>query len=168
MFKFYKIKILTFLLTCSFMVALSPCNASYDANLLKDSNFFKHDNNKNTDYGTTKINFQQSQILENCSLIAAIATLPSKPDLYNKVVPPGQNFTLDSEQSKYFYDIYKCGKLHRVTVRMIGLPTTCEHEMVYSTRANDDMVGLLMKKAVIDLHFDGDYESSHGITLPLR
>ena len=137
MFKFYKIKILTFLLTCSFMVALSPCNASYDANLLKDSNFFKHDNNKNTDYGTTKINFQQSQILENCSLIAAIATLPSKPDLYNKVVPQGQNSTLGqySVQQKYSCDIYKGKKFNRVAVRMIDLPTTLSTRAKVTLRA---------------------------------
>ena len=86
MYKFYKTKVLTLLLTCSFVSAFASRSASYDASLAKDSNAYEHNNSKNTDYVTTKKNFKQSKILGNCCLIAAMATLPSKPDLYNKVV----------------------------------------------------------------------------------
>ena len=46
---------------------------------------------------------------------------------------------------------------------MTDLPTTSEHEQVYSSSTNDDMVGPLTEKVVVGLHFVGDYESSHGI-----
>ena len=79
------------------------------------------------------------------------------------MVPAGQNFRRGSRQRKFEFNIYKLGKLHRVAVDKVGLPRNKENELIYSDSNNDDMIGPLLEKALVDLHFDGDYESTYGI-----
>ena len=144
MFKSYKYKILALVLALSL---LATCVFL----LLRDN------------YEFSEKSFRQSYVLGNCGLVAAMATLPSNKELYDQVVPSGQNFRRGSRQRKFEFNIYKLGKLHRVAVDVGSLPRNKENELVYSGSNNDDMVGPLLEKALVDLHFDGDYKSTYAI-----
>ena len=71
-------------------------------------------------------------MLGNCGLVAAMATLAGNKELYDRVVPAGQNFRRGSRQLKFEFNLYKLGKLHRVAVDKVGLPRNKENELIYS------------------------------------
>ena len=66
-----------------------------------------------------KHNFIQSRILGNCVMVASMATLGGNRELYNKVAPNGQNFSVSLKaktSSKFEFNLYIFGKLHKVIV----------------------------------------------------
>ena len=73
-------------------------------------------------YEFSEKSFRQSYVLGNCGLVAAMATLAGNKELYDRVVPPGQNFRRGSVQRKFEFNIYKLGRLHRVVVDIESLP----------------------------------------------
>ena len=151
MVKFYKVKLfilfLTFLVTQASLVSSSSSNNDTFVNDLPNNNSY--------DFITEK-NFIHSVNLGDCCLIAGMATLPGNAELRDHVMQPsGQNFTLGNQQSQF--NIYKLGKLHRVKVDVNDLPITSKNELLYSSSANDNMIGPLLEKAFVDLYFDGDY-----------
>ena len=94
-------------------------------------------------------------------MIASMATLASNRELYNKVVPSGQNFNISSQSnsSEFVFNVYKFGKLHKVVVG--GIPNdVCALEWTCSQSYNMNIVGPLQEKTLIKLHFDGKYEST--------
>ena len=106
-------------------------------------NFTRNDN-QNVDDVINEKNFIQGRALGNCCLVSAMATLPSNAELYDKVVPPVQNFRMYHEQKKTVFHLYKLGKLYQVTVDANSLPRT-NSKLVYSTSANDHMVCPLLE-----------------------
>ena len=113
----------------------------------------------------TEYNFLQG-MLGNCGMIASMATLASNIELYNKVVPSGQNFQINSksytsDSSEFVFYLYKFGKLYKVVVDKT-LPTD-EKGLFYSRSYNENLVGPFLEKALIALHFDGKYESARSV-----
>ena len=112
-------------------------------------------------------NFVQGK-LGNCGMIASMATLKSNSELYNKVVPSGQNFKKSflfntNNQSEFAFNLYKLGKLHKVVVDE-SLPTYgFFNSYLYSKSSNGSLLGSLLEKALIQLLFDGEYEAATGV-----
>ena len=109
----------------------------------------------------TECNFIQGKI-GNCGLVASMATLASNRDLYEKVVPRGQNFkTSSTSETKFEFNLYKLGKLHKVVVdRSLSADGD---GLIFSRSCNDSLVGPLLEKAIVQLHYGGNYESTRGI-----
>ena len=110
---------------------------------------------KNADDVITVHNFVQGR-LGNCGMIAAMSTLAHNKNLYDKVVPPNQNFDASDPGSKVRFNLYKLGKRHEVWVDKSGLE--------YCMSSNNNLVGPLLEKALVLLHFDGDYQSARGVS----
>ena len=121
-----------------------------------------HHNDNNTDDVISEKGFVQDECSGNCCLFAAVGTLPSNIEQCNKVVPPsGQNRW--DERTRFVFNIHKFGKLHRFAIDVVSLPVTSENELDYSGSENNNMVGLMLEKALVDLHFDGEYPLSDGV-----
>ena len=148
MFKLFKVKLLTLLIVCAFLTPSSRgCGDT----------FVSREQENNFDDVITEKSFVQSRVLGNCCLVAGMAALPGNAELLHRVLP--SNFT--KSQKNLQFNIYRAGELHRVEVDAKSLPTKeGGSELVYSSSANGDMVGPLLEKALIDVHFGGDYESS--------
>ena len=151
MCEFYKLTvvilayILVPVLLLSFLTTLTPSGQN-DA-------FSNSPRERDGGYVITEENFKQSDYLGNCCLIAGMAALPGNAELLNRVVPPsGRNFRL----GRFEFNIYKLGKLHQVAIGVKSLPRT-------SGISSGEMIGPLLEKAFVDLHFDGDYADSWGI-----
>ena len=156
MLKLKKVNLFILLLACLFLIACASASSTNHGDV---ENSQARSGDKKIDGAMTEKNFIQSKYLGNCCLIAGMATLPGNAELRNKVVPPsGQNSGNERE-----FNIYKLGKLHRVVADVDSLPRRNGTELVFSTSANDDMVGPLLEKAYVDLHFDGDYWSSDSV-----
>ena len=114
------------------------------------------------DEKTTVYNFIQGEI-GNCGMISSISLLANNKDLLNKVVPTGQNF--DSKNSTHVvFNLYKLGKLYRVEVSKT-LPTK-DNRLISCRSYNDNLVGPLLEKALVKLHFDGNYELAKNVRAP--
>ena len=120
----------------------------------KNLAFFNSYNNNITEY-----NFVQGK-LGNCGMIASMATLASNRELYDKVVPSDQNFQVSSQpnSSEFVFNLYKWGKLHKVVVDG-NLPKD-KNGLIYSKSYNKNLVGPLLEKALIKLHFNENYKSA--------
>ena len=105
-------------------------------------------------------NFKQGE-LGNCGMVSSMSTLAySNKDLYNKVVPIDQNFD-SNNSSEVVFNLYKLGKLYEIEVNKT-LPTK-NNSLVHCRSSNDNLVGPLLEKALVYLHFDGNYESAEGV-----
>ena len=100
----------------------------------------------------------------NCGMIASMATLAFNKNLYDKVVPAGQNFK-KGRLSNVVFNLYKLGKLHEVEVDK-NLATD-ENGLMYGRSSNENLVGPLLEKALVQLHFDGNYESAKSVPVHL-
>ena len=118
----------------------------YNTNLAVDDNLTVH-------------NFQQGN-WGNCGLVSSMATLAINKDLRNKIIPGGQNFEVDNS-SNVVFNLYKLGKIHKVKVDK-SLPID-GYGLTYGKRSSANLVGLLLEKALVQLHFDGNYESSVNV-----
>ena len=105
-----------------------------------------------------EFNFYQSHKLGNCGMIAALATIASNKDVFHKVVPRGQNFDVSAQsdgKKEFVFYLYKLGILNKVAVDKSGLN--------YSVCTKNSVLGPLLEKALVQLHFDGNYESSQSV-----
>ena len=118
-------------------------------------------------------NFIQGR-LGNCGMVSSMSTLATNKHLYDKVVPAGQNFKKDilyhfykllGFESNVAFNLYKAGKLHRVEVDK-NLPTG-ENGLTYCRSSNDNFVGPLLEKALVKLHFGGNYHLANGVPVTL-
>ena len=114
------------------------------------------------DKKTTVYNFIQGKI-GNCGMISSMSLLAKDKDLYNKVVPTGQNFDIN-DSSKVVFNLYKLGTLYEVEVDKT-LPTK-DNRLISCRSYNDNLVGPLLEKALVKLHFDGNYELSDNVRAP--
>ena len=105
-------------------------------------------------------NFIQGGI-GNCGMISSMSLLANNKDLYNKVVPTRQNFD-SKNSSKVMFNIYKLGKLYKVEVSKTLL--TKDNRLISCRSYNDNLVGPLLEKALVNLHFDGNYKAADGVT----
>ena len=134
---------------------------------LNNPDKYENYTSSNYDDNITEYNFIQGYEPGNCGMIASMATLASNLELYNKVVPSGQNFRFNSQSSnsnssEFVFNLYKLGKLHKVVVD--GILPTDRNGLIYSESYNENLVGPFLEKALIKLHFDGKYDSAEGIT----
>ena len=104
-------------------------------------------------------NFIQGRI-GNCGMVSSISLLANNKDLYNKVVPTGQNFDIN-DSSKVVFNLYKLGSLYEVEVDKT-LPTK-DNRLISCRSYNDNLVGPLLEKALVKLHFNGNYESAKSV-----
>ena len=132
-------------------------------NVIKTSN--NNFTNKKADGNVTVNNFKQGK-LGNCAMVSSMATLATNEGLYNKVVPKGQNFQKSFfpifNFSKVAFNLYKQGKLHNVEVDK-KLPIGANGGLIYGRSSNENLVGPLLEKALVQLHFDGRYEAARGV-----
>ena len=138
------------LLLLAFSILTVLLSNSHNGVLATDS---RHIDRKFDDVINEK-SFVQSKVLGNCCLVASMATLAGNAELLNKVV--------DFSNEKFEFNIHKLGKLHRVAVDADSLPRS-DSKLIYSTSANDDVVGPLLEKALVDLHFGGKYECCRAV-----
>ena len=113
----------------------------------------------NDDDNITVYNFKQGE-LGNCGMISSMSTLAMNKDLYNKIVPRGQNFD-SKNSSNVVFKLYKLGKRYKVMVDKTL--KTSNNSLIYCKSSTDNLVGPLLEKALVELHFDGNYESAIGI-----
>ena len=113
----------------------------------------------NVDNNLSLLNFVQGE-LGNCGMVASISTLANNNDLLNKVVPTGQNFDINNS-SKVVFNLYKLGKLHSVEVDK-SFPTEF-NKLKYCRSSNNNLIGPLLEKALVELHFGGNYQSAEGV-----
>ena len=134
----------------------------YKEIILKSLHNYKDSTNTTYNNNITEYNFLQGQ-LGNCGMVASMATLARNRELYNKVVPGGQNFHINSRSnsSEFVFNLYKFGKLHKVVVNG-NLPANNDR-LNYCRSYNKNLVGPLLEKALIKLHFDGKYESADAV-----
>ena len=111
----------------------------------------------------TVFNFVQGR-LGNCCMVAAMAGLAKNKNLYNKIVPSGQNFK-SNNSSKVIFNLFKLGKLHTVEVDK-KLPTDGKR-LKYCRSYNGNLVGPLLEKALVQLMFDGNYSSAYAVSASL-
>ena len=111
--------------------------------------------NDNDDNNITLYNFKQGY-LGNCGMISSMSLLAIYKDLYNKVVPRGQNFDMNNS-SKVVFHLYKQGILYEVMVDKT-LPTK-NNTLICCRSFNNNLVGPLLEKALVCLHFDRNYFS---------
>ena len=114
------------------------------------------------DSNITEHRFVQQCGVGNCAMIAAMATLASNRDLYNKVVPSGQNFKTPSQNnatSQFAFNLYKLGKIHNV---VLEFPDGILHIDEYGYYS-ETLLGSLLENALIHLLFDGNYEAAKSI-----
>ena len=114
---------------------------------------------QNYDETITVYNFIQGKV-GNCGMISSMSTLANDKNLFNKVVPIGQNF-YSKNSSNVVFNLYKLGKLYEVEVNKT-LPTKY-YSLIYCRSSNNNIIGPLLEKAHVKLHFDGNYESSDGV-----
>lgn len=87
-----------------------------------------------------------------------MAALPGNAELRHQVVSSGKNFTIAPGNEEFEFYLY------RVAVDSKSLPRTQDgSEFIFSGSANDKMVGPLLEKSLIDLHFDGNYWLFHAV-----
>ena len=115
--------------------------------------------NVNDDVNISVYNFIQGKV-GNCGMISSMSQLAINKDLYSKVVPRGQNFD-KKNSSKVVFHLYKLGKLHKVIVDK-KLPYD-GNELKYCTSSSSNFLGPLLEKALVELHFDGNYELAKGV-----
>ena len=108
-----------------------------------------NDNNK-----ITPFNFLQGCI-RNCGMVSTMSTIANDQDLYNKVVPTGQNFN-SNDPSKVMFNLYKLGRLNQVVVNKWLFYSG--NELLFCSSSNNNLLGPLLEKALVKLHFDGNYE----------
>ena len=148
MFKLFKVELLTLLIAYAFLTRSGH-----------DGTFVSRKQENNLDHSFTEKSFIQSRILGNCCLVAGMATLPGNSELRHQVLPSN----LSKSQESLQFNIHRTGELHRAEVDVKSLPTTGYwSELVYSSSANGDMVGPLLEKALVDVLYGGEYESSEG------
>ena len=88
--------------------------------------------------------------------------------MINKVVPPDQNFKniAVSDNKEFRFNLYKNGKPHLVVVNE-SLPFWNDpvkfNKLYYSKGRDQNFVGTLLEKALVELHFKGDYGLAHGV-----
>ena len=129
---------------------------------LTDAKKYARFNNNITEY-----NFIQGNV-GNCGTIAAMASLATNHEIFNKVFQQSdpinkavlQSGPISSNPSQLVFNLFKSGKSRRVVVDDC-LPFL-SNELYSSSSWNDNFVGALLEKALIKLHFDGKYESSEG------
>ena len=117
----------------------------------------------NLNENVTENSFVQGK-LGNCGMIASMASLASNLDIYNKVVPKNQHgyslhYTRNS--SEFTFVLYKNGHRHYVKVND-SLPHIGS-TLKYSCSFSNNSVGPLLEKALVKLHFQGNYESAEGV-----
>ena len=71
-------------------------------------------------------------------------------------MPPNQNFDASDPGSEVRFNLYKLGKRREVWVDKSGLE--------YCMSWNNNLVGPLLEKALVLLHFDGNYQSARGVS----
>ena len=114
---------------------------------------------QNYDETITVYNFIQGKV-GNCGMISSMSTLANDKNLFNKVVPIGQNF-YSKNSSKVMFNLYKLGKIYEVEVDKT-LPTKY-YSFIYCRSSNNNIIGPLLEKALVKLHFEGSYESSKAV-----
>ena len=122
----------------------------------KNSKIFKDDD-------VTVHDFIQGD-LENCGMVASMATLATNLELYNNVVLQQHNscYPTQPEKTEFVFNLFENGKPCRVVVddclRFSNL-----NELCYSRSWNENLAGPLLEKALVKLHFDGKYEMAQGV-----
>ena len=112
-------------------------------------------------------------------MIAAMASLANNRELLNKVVPRDQNFKIYSiseksslrdheEMSEFSFQLYKNGKPHVLVVneKLTFWNWTIPffwNTLYYSCSCNQNFVGPLLEKALIELLFKGNYELAKSV-----
>ena len=110
-------------------------------------------------YNITVFNFKQGYI-GNCGMICAMSNLAANEILFKKVVPEGQNFD-SSNSTEVVFNLYKLGTLYKVKVNK-KLPTEND-ELISCRSSNKNLVGPLLEKALVQLHFGGNYRLSKSV-----
>ena len=117
----------------------------------------------------TEHNFKQGNS-GNCCMIAAMASLATNDQIYNKVVEQSDSKSKTLEEidaaitnkncTKIVFNLYKSGKLYRVEVN--DNLWCFFNKLYYSRSSNNNFFGSLLEKALVELHFDGKYKSAEG------
>ena len=115
--------------------------------------------NKDDFNNTSLFNFIQGS-LGNCGMVSSISLLANNKYLYEKVIPKGQDFDIKNP-SKVMFHLYKLGELHKVIVDKKLLYDG--NELKYCRSINSNLIGPLLEKALVFLHFDGNYESAKSV-----
>ena len=106
-----------------------------------------------------------------------MASLANNRELLKRVVPVSQSFEDKSffrskRPSEFVFNLYKNGKLHQVVVNesLVFLKENSyfssffgPKELYYSISHNENLVGPMLEKALVNLHFDGKYELAQGV-----
>ena len=104
-------------------------------------------------------------------MIAAMASLANNSELINKVVPKNQTFKNKSltdykEISEFVFNLYKHGKLYHVVVNeslTFWNDSVDSNNLYYSDGMNQNFVGPLLEKALVELLFAGNYKLARSI-----
>ena len=108
---------------------------------------------------TSMFNFIQGSI-GNCGMVSAISLLANNKGLYEKVVPKGQNFDMKND-SKITFNLYKLGQLHKVIVdKKLEFEG---NELKYCKSIDNNLIGPLLEKALVKLHFEGNYKTVDSV-----
>ena len=111
----------------------------------------------------TEHSFVQGE-LGNCGMVVAMASLAGNKELYKKVVPEGQRLNEGSSNkspSEFVFNLHKCGKQTRVSVdQSLTFFGNC---LLYSKSFTGEFSSSLLEKALIKLHFDGNYNKAEGV-----
>ena len=119
----------------------------------------------------TEHNIIQSKKLGNCGMIASMASLANNRELINKVIPTDQNFKKFCNSdirkpSEFSFNLYKYGKPQLVVVNeslIFWNNSVNSNKLYYSDGLNNNFVGPLLEKALVQLLFKGNYELTHYI-----
>ena len=158
---------LTAIFLCTQVIAVKEI--SQNKITLNDLSYLKNYFYKHHQDTVMELNFWQSRSLGNCGMIAAMATLALDKEIYNKVVPEGQNLIfnphqcLNNDPLLFTFNLYKQGKLRKVVVNE-SLPIDERGFFIYSASLNLNFVGPLLEKALVELHFGGKYELTRGVS----
>ena len=99
--------------------------------------------------------------LGNCGMVAAMAGLAKDKELRGKVAPWAEQGCRAGLPPKVAFNLFKMGEAHTVEVDR-KLPTF-KNKLVYCRSSNGNLLGPLLEKALVQLHFGGNYELSYGI-----
>ena len=126
--------------------------------------------NAHIDDHVTENNFIQGR-LGNCTMISSMASLATNHEIYSKMVTikqndptnkvTEQNDPTNRKPTQFVFNLFKRGKYRRVVVD--DCLSFLFNELYFSRSWNRNFVGPLLEKALMQLHFDGNYKSAEGI-----
>ena len=101
-------------------------------------------------------------------MIASIASLLNNRDLLDKIVPKNQGFPALGRKPRFVFNLYERGKPQRIVVNdslvFFSFPLSFViNKLFYSGSCNNNFLGPLFEKALVELHFDGDYRFAEGV-----